>query len=383
MASISGDSITITARCLCKANIFQAQVPKSQLPLKPYLCHCNTCRHTLGTMYNNAVIWPTPRAQVDVSKLKSFRYFSNYDVHFCPTCSTPMFSSDAVDLEYPLKIFTGLLENVDVDLIEFKHQCFVHDTLDGGASVWMEHNANGSEIPRYAGHSNTEELAKDWPPREALTGYEAKKEDAVPIRCKCRGVDLILHRGDYTGIPEQELQYNVDPKTHKLLAGFCGCDSCRLQGGVDLFIWAFAEMKYISFASSDTAFPKAAAGLKDLVDANDPAVGTLVYYSSREDVERYFCSKCSACVFYATTRLPHHLDISVGVLEASDGARAEGILSWPYGARISFREDGDGGWRAKLFDAVEKSAEAYRISRAYPKNWHRQAKDDNGGRTPQ
>lgn len=83
------------------------------------------------------------------------------------------------------------------------------------------------------------------------------------------------------------------------------------------------------------------------------------------------------------TRLPHHLDVAVGVLEASDGARAEGLLSWPYGARISYREDGDGRWREKLFDNVEKSAEEYRISRGYPKNWIREAKDEKGGRTPQ
>jgi len=120
-----------------------------------------------------------------------------------------------------------------------------------------------------------------------------------------------------------------------------------------------------------------------MADAKDPILGTLTYYSSREDVERYFCSNCSACIFYARDSRPKSLDIAIGVLEASDGARAEGLLSWPYGARISYREDGDGGWREKLFDNIERNAEDYRVKRGYPKNWIRIAKDENGGRSPE
>jgi hypothetical protein len=386
MATTTKDSVPLTAHCLCKANTFNAEVPKSSLPLQAHICHCDSCRHVLGSLYSVDLRWPTPRAEVDVTKLTVFHLFRTVDLLFCPICSSPMFFADPINKDRLLGVFTGVLTNEAVDLVEFVDQIFVHDTLDGGASVWLLQNSNGSEITRFKlddQRNGPEQISGDWPPASSLTGYEAKKEDAVAIRCKCKGVDLILHRGDYTGVKPADLPFNIDPDTHKLLAGFCGCDSCRLQSGTDVFNWTFAEMKYLSFGKSNETFPTHKDDLKKLVDANDAAVGTLCYYSSREDVDRYFCSECSACIFYATDSRPSIIDIAIGALETSDGARAEGFLSWPYGARISYREDGDGGWREKLFDSVEKDAEAYRIASGYPKNWLRVRKDENGGRTPE
>jgi hypothetical protein len=207
-----------------------------------------------------------------------------------------------------------------------------------------------------------------------------KKGDSVAIRCKCRGVDLVLHRGDYSDTKQDELPWNIDPKTHKLLASFCSCDSYRLQSGTEVFNWTFAEIKDISFSDRKDAFPTSGLELKKLVDAKNSAPGTLAYYSSSVDVQRYFCSNCSACIFYAVDDRPNLFDIAVGILEASDGARAEGLLSWLYGAPISHREDGDGGWRENLFDNVEKDVEDYRIARSYPKNWARSQKDKKAGR---
>jgi len=386
MATATEGSVSLTAHCLCKAHTFKAEVPQSQLPLQAHICHCESCRHALGSLYSVDLRWPTPRAEVDVSKLKVFHLFSTIDILFCPTCSSPMFFADRNDGDRLLGVFTGVLTNESVDLVEFVDQIFVHDTLDGGASVWLRHNSNGSEIMRFKldDQRNTpEKILGDWPALPDLTGYETKTEDSVAVRCKCKGVDLVLHRGDFSDTNAEDLPYNIDPKTRKLLAGFCGCDSCRLQGGIDVFNWTFSQMENLSFGKSDKAFPPHKDDLKKLVDSKDPAIGSLAYYSSREDVDRYFCSECSACIFYATDSRPTIIDVAIGLLEAKDGARAEGILSWPYGARISYREDGDGGWREKLFDNVEKDAEAYRVSRKYPKNWIRVQKDDNGGRSPE
>jgi hypothetical protein len=319
---------------------------------------------------------------MDISKLKAFRYFPTIDILFCPTCSTPMFY-DKENRE-AFGVLTGVLTNLSVDLVKIARQIYVQDTIDGGASVWFQDRLHGSRIKCFLldAERNPEEVPADWPSVSHLTGYDAKKEDAVPIRCKCQGVDLLLHRGNYSGVEEKDLPFNIDPKTHKLLAGFCGCDSCRLQSGIDVFNWTFTEMKNIAFGQSEKPFPTLAPDLKKLVDTKDPVIGTLTYYASSPGVHRYFCSTCSACIFYAADRRPGFLDVAMGVLRASDGARAEGLLSWPYGARISYREDGDGGWREKLFDDVEKNAEEYRIAREYPKNWLRVAKDENGGRSP-
>lgn len=380
------DTIKLTANCLCKANTYETTVAKADLPLRAYICHCDSCRHVTGALYTDALRWPAPRAYVDVSALKVYHHFPSIDLLFCPTCSTPMFFADRNDADRLLGVFSGVLSNNDVDLIHFANQVYVSDTQDGGASVWLQHNSDGSEIIPFMQDDERrgpEMVPQKWPPQEQLTGYAARKEDSIAIRCKCEGVDLQLYAGDYSNVKADELPFNIDPTTHKLLAGFCGCDSCRLQAGIDMFIWTFAEMKYISFANSTDAFPTTAVKLKKLVDAKHPALGSLTYYSSRSDVDRYFCSNCSACIFYSVTRRPEILDIAIGVLRASDGARAESFLSWPYGARISDRQDADGGWREKLFDSIEKAAEEYRIARGYPKNWNRVAKDENGGISPQ
>lgn len=281
-----------------------------------------------------------------------------------------MFFADRNDKERKLGVFTGVLANKDVDLIKWGNHIFVEETIDGGATVWMKHNVDGSELKRFKlddKRNGPKQLSSDWPLAAQLTGYEARKEDSVPLRCKCEGVNLILHRGDYANVKEKDLPYNIDPTTHKLLASLCPCNSCRLQAGVDVMNWTFAEMRNISFAKNDASFPDSAPGLKKRVDDNDPAIGTLTYYPSSSGVERYFCSRCSACIFYATDTRPQIIDIAVGVLRAIDGARAEGFLSWPYGSRPEFIEDGNGGWREGLYARVLKDAEEYRIARDYPK----------------
>lgn len=383
MASKSQEKVTLTAHCLCKANTFTADVPRSQLPLQASVCHCDSCRHVTGGLYFAGLKWPTPRTAMDFSKLKTFSYFPTIDIFFCPTCSTPMFY-DKED-KAAFGVLTGVLTNEPVNLVKIARQIYVQDTIDGGASIWLQDKLHGSDTKCYLldPERNPESVPEKWPPASDLTGYETKKEDAVPMRCKCKGVDLVLHRGDYSNVKDEDLPFNTDPKTHKFIGGFCGCDSCRLQSGIDVFNWTFSEMKNIAFGASDKPFPTSAPELKDLVDVHDPAIGTLTYYASSPGIQRYFCSTCSACIFYASDTRPTVIDVAMGLLEASDGARAEGLLSWPYGKRISFREDGDGGWREKLFDQVEKNAEEYRIARGYPKNSHRIVRDENGGRSPE
>lgn len=277
----------------------------------------------------------------------------------------------------PLGALTGTLTNDEVSPIRFIEQGYVSDTIDGGASVWLQDaNSNGSRCRRFeldeADADPGDALPEDWPPTKDLIGFEQKTGHSVPIRCKCRGVDFVLHRGDYSDIKKDDLPWNVDPETHKLSAVFCGCDSCRLQGGIDLWYWAFFDMKYLSAPTKDTPFPRSMHELKSFIDKKEPLVGSLAYYASatRAGVLRFFCDTCSATVFFAHDERPGLLDVSVGLLDAPDGARAEGFLSWSFG-EIDFKDDADGGWRARHFEGVEKEVEKWRIARGYPRNWRR------------
>ncbi|KAF9694083.1 hypothetical protein EKO04_008031 [Ascochyta lentis] len=379
MASADDATVTLASRCLCKANTFTAQVPGSKLPLPAHTCHCTSCRHVTGSLYTSSVRWPEPRADLDVSKLKAYSFTNVVNLLFCPTCSTPMFWEMLEEPDRPLIAFTGTLANGEHTPIKFTKLIFVGDTIDGGASAWLRHpNSDGSECKRFKLEAKDDApgvtLPQDWPSAEKLTGYEQKTGDRISVRCRCNGIDLVLQRGDYSGIGREKLPWSVDPETNKLLTIFCGCDSCRLQGGIDVWFWTYVEMKHLSAAQHDVPFPKSSYELKTFVDKKDPLVGSLAYYASSTGVLRFFCSTCSATVFFAEDERPEIVDVAVGLLDSPDGARAEGFLSWSLGV-VENGEDAKGGWRKGLFDRIEEETEQWRVGRKYPKNWRRVAMD--------
>lgn len=279
------------------------------------------------------------------------------------------------ELGRPLGVFTGTLTNSVPQIIKFVDQGFVGDTIDGGASAWLQHaNGDASKCRRFKlepdESTDDDVLSADWPSAENMIGFEDKAEESVAIRCKCKGVDLVLKRDDYSGTAKDQLPWNVDPDTHKLSTVFCGCDSCRLQGGIDVWYWAFIAAKDLSSATVDAPFPTSKHELKDAIDRRDPAVGSLAYYASatQAGVLRFFCSTCSATTFFGEDGRPELLDLAVGLLDAPDGARAESFLSWAFG-EIDFKQDADGGWRAHHFDAIENGSEEWRVAKGYAQNW--------------
>ncbi|KAK7041700.1 hypothetical protein VNI00_008989 [Paramarasmius palmivorus] len=239
-----------------------------------------------------------------------------------------------------VSVFTGTLDNIAVSgeeiLVRFESCIYVGDTLDGGASLWLQKcNADGSEVKRYLEGPDSGEITGSF------VSEEKQAMPSVPIQCHCKGVDFVLRKGDYETKSKEELPWFVDPTTRKYIASFDACDTCRLSSGVDLFNWTFAELENITL-SSDLKV-STTKELRKLVDDKNPAVGTLAYYASSPDVQRYFCSKCSACVFYAADDRPDIVDVAIGLLVA-DGARAEGFLSWNRD-KVGWSQDVKGGWR--------------------------------------
>jgi hypothetical protein len=277
-----------------------------------------------------------------------------------------------------LGVFTGSLKNIDAPLIQLTKHNYVEDTVDGGGSVWLRKpNADDKEISRYLELSK--EIPWDWPQESSLAAIQGKQEqESIPIWCHCKGVKLLLHRGDYASKDREKLPWFIDPRTNKPLASFDACDSCRLQFGIDIVHWTFAELANISKADGG-AFPKTTAELKAAVDAVDSTIGTLAYYQSSQDVQRYFCKVCSTSVFYACDDRPDTVDVAIGLLEAPDGARAEGFLSWSLGDTPTWVNDTKGGWREGLMKRVQADAEEFRIARDYPKCWKRLEREAKAG----
>ena len=69
------------------------------------------------------------------------------------------------------------------------------------------------------------------------------------------------------------------------------------------------------------------------------------------------------------------------VVRAPSGARAETLVSWALGGRLTYRNDMLGGWRENMLHAVEKEAEAFRVARGYPKNWRRVKREEAEAKT--
>ncbi|KAF2113203.1 Mss4-like protein [Lophiotrema nucula] len=371
MASSADEAVTITAQCLCKAHTFKTTVPRSNLPLPASACHCDSCRHISGALYTAGASWPEPRENVDISGLKKYAYFPAINILFCGTCSSFMFF-EKTESHHELEVATCVLNN-GKDLVTMDRHIFVGDTVDGGASMWLRNpNANGGPVKRFTTRSSEEEpegLPFDWPAKSSLTGYEKVTEVSIPVRCKCKGVDFVLKRNNYEGKKREELPWFIDPRTHKSLGVTCVCDSCRLFCGADLADYTFSELSNIRTTSGN----RLAASLEDLrlsVDAKHVSNGTLAYYASSPHVQRYFCSTCSASIFFASDDRPGVMAINVGVLEASDGARAEGFISWLFGT-IGYKEDAKGGWRAGLAVRAEQESEEWRVARGYPVNWRK------------
>lgn len=267
--------------------------------------------------------------------------------------------------------FTGCLKNINTEILKFDRHIFMGDTIDGGASIWLQNdNSDGSIAKRYGKRTNSKELPPDWPAPSSMTGYDSRSEqESLPIHCRCKGVNFRLHRGDYLGKKKEEVPWFIDDKNGKMIATFDTCDSCRLQSGVDIFHWTFAELRNISFADGiGREFPGNKKDLAAAIDAGDERLGTLGYYQSSPDVHRYFCETCSAVIFFASDEREEVVDIAVGVLDSPDGARAEGFLSWTLGGAVAWAKDCKGGWREGMLNRVVDEAEKWRVERGYPKN---------------
>ncbi|KKY30076.1 hypothetical protein UCDDA912_g09987 [Diaporthe ampelina] len=277
-------------------------------------------------------------------------------------------------------VMTGALANDGPDgLVRIENHVFVGDTKDGGASMWMRNpNGDGVGARRWMGLiSQSEEVPFSWPEGPGTEAEVRSTVTEVPIRCHCGGVDLVFQRQkaeeEFMAKAKSELPWFVHPETKKLMASIDPCDSCRLSSGVDFWTWTFMLLRHIGFASKtgdDSSFPDDTKDLKAVVSKQgpdrDPRLGTLAYYASSQDVQRYFCSRCSASVFYAVDDRTDIVDVAVGLFDSADGARAESLFCWSMVKslpKLVWRDDMLHGWRKQWLESVEAEAEKHRKHR--------------------
>ncbi|RYC63853.1 hypothetical protein CHU98_g2349 [Xylaria longipes] len=191
------EALELAAHCLCQAQRFTAQVPRSSLPLEAAYCHCTSCRRVTGALYSSTYIHTMAGRRGGHPRI---------------TVAPALRLLGPLDALLLRRIQTSVPPNVAVrGLVDIAHHVFLSDTLVGGASPWLC-DANSSD----GGQSQElllPSLHRHWPAAE--TGASLPSEDTdIPVRCHCGGVDLVLRQpiADFAARKERsELPWFIDP----------------------------------------------------------------------------------------------------------------------------------------------------------------------------
>ena len=327
---------TITSSCACHQLTLSVEVPSASLPLRLSLCHCSTCRHVSGVLCTTVVSLPRGAKQLQINgEAQSYRTKKDWTRCFCGKCGTSVYE-DSPD---PSKIglCSGALDFA-TGIVELEDHVFVVDTKDGGLREWI------LDIPAW--EESRQDPGKYIEQRKA---YKAKlpeisstdTDNRLPCSCHCKGVhfeitrpgpnssmlhspwpDLLMPYFENASDNSEDAKWWIKGGGTKYLAGTCACNSCRLGSGYDIQGWAFIPKVNIKKPN------------RDPIDYN---IGTLKRYTISEGAYREFCGMCGAVVFWHNDERPDLVDVSVGLLEARSGARAEEWLEWCT-ERVSFKE---------------------------------------------
>ncbi|KAI1867842.1 uncharacterized protein JN550_006649 [Neoarthrinium moseri] len=249
----------------------------------------------------------------------------------------------------------------------------VAGTIDGGLSLWIKDVAGkelvvhqhsgypGEDVPEASASASTQLNMQSGDSTEALQGFchcgtvrfhVTRPNDSSRLPTS-NMADLMVpyHTGSSEIKNPHDLKWWLQPEDAlvptRYLAGTCACRSCRLISGFEIQTWAFIPRSNIIFHIADTS--NAGAGTKDLgkarlmpLDFSTLPEGILRSYESSPGVLRESCVKCGATVFWHDKWRPDLIDVSVGLLDAPEGTRAEEWLKW-WKARVSFSEDVSNG----------------------------------------
>jgi hypothetical protein len=256
----------------------------------------------------------------------------------------------------------GAVQGKTDDLFEFTAHGWIEDTKDGGASVWLKAQKDISMSRWLVEWDKSPQVPLNWRSSEMgnTKDESADPEEKLRVHCHCNGVEFFIARPSEESLkassplPDLLVPYNSgksaeNPKNKpwwlstdrsKYLAGNCACDSCRKIAGFDIVQWTFIPVAGLSLADNQPwSLP----------------FGTMQSYESTSTDAtkrlRWFCSRCGANVLWTGSERPTLTDVSVGLLDAPSGARAEEWLQWDLADRVSFREDAH---NVHLVDELER-----------------------------
>ncbi|KAI9700780.1 MAG: hypothetical protein M1836_002149 [Candelina mexicana] len=375
MSTNEQPTTALTAQCHCKFNTHAIHVPTTSLPLPTYICHCTTSRRVSGLLFTTYI--SLPHGPTKFTDLASYASSTSLVRYFCSRCGAHMFGFHKPSKVW--KVATGVLDRTE-GIVEFKGHMWVGDTGDGGGVEWLK-SIGGGEMEVWkegAGSSKRLDyrdasLQQDLHKAEILNEHQNMKDrpKILNARCHCNGVafsitpptsysstygaseypDLLVpYRTSTpsTRTPPANTKWYLRSHNHKYLAGTCACHSCRLTCGFPIQTWAF--IPHASLHAPNT--------LSQQLSFSD--LGTMRSYNSSKGVTRDFCGRCGASVFWRREgREDGVVDVSVGLLDAEEGARAEEWVEWVTG-RVSFAEEAG---EEVLVEALVKGLRAWEESK--------------------
>lgn len=243
-----------------------------------------------------------------IENLTGFEFSKDRITHyFCSVCGMHMLAR-VLPKDRSVTVATWFAtcgSLIDRDNVYHPQHEYVEDTIDGGITNTIKF-MNDKPVARWARDPEEgRQLPHKWvsPTRPSLSSLPA---DKLYARCKCRGVEFWIAR-------------RANQSKSKIKLGHHS--SRRLDNGMEPGATATFEV-----ASDQILLDE--SGLRSYPLC--PDFGTLKTWSWSADARKKFCGVCGASVFL-TSENESHVEVSVGVLVAPEGARAEAWLVWPAG----------------------------------------------------
>lgn len=329
--------------CLCGAIDEEISEAGREGGASVEICHCYGCRHSTGLLYSSYVSVNGEEANQVIQKnaLGSYREkfdpYGTTELHFCKTCGSQLFRAVRTGGKTVTGVASGVIASIDGDEgLSFVSQANAESTTDGGISRWM------SQIKKV--EHKSQHFTQETQP-SSVSGVAAS--------CLCTAVKFRLTPPNdesskprsgfadsiipfHTNDPEiknpNDVKWWLRESNTKYAASLCACKTCRLASGFEIQSWAFVPRTNIEFRlDPDKAW--SALNFDTLRER-----GIVQTFDSSAGVQREFCSRCGATLFWHDKWRPDLIDVSVGLIHSEKGALAEDLLDWVL-QRISFAED--------------------------------------------
>ncbi|KAI0105733.1 hypothetical protein GGR51DRAFT_518986 [Nemania sp. FL0031] len=388
-----GPKLSISCHCGAARQTVRLRDKEPNTPQDINLCHCHACRHNTGLL---CVSYAGIERPDSIQGLVEYRSTTKTVTRFfCATCGCHVFwrrkitPEDGSNIEAGdggpqgdwWAVATGVIIGPEDSeeaggsdsevLIRYAKHINTAGTKDGGLSPFIRSIGSSDELEVAESLSTLSSSVLAPTKTEELTEGEA-----LNAFCHCKTVRFHITRPNAasklprsnfadlivpykTGSPqiqnpednkwwlrpaldshakEGEPLLGEEGEPRRYLAGTCACRSCRLISGFEIQTWAFVPRSNIFFHLDKTT--SGADEEADIIPLDFAALPSNVLrsYESREGVRREFCPQCGATVFWRDRWRPELIDVSVGLLDADEGARAETWLDWWTG-RVSFAED--------------------------------------------